>query len=51
MNAEMIDELTRIDPREVDAFAEEINAIMAEEAERLEEERKRINCLAEAFKW
>lgn len=50
MNAEMLDELTRLDPREVDVFLEEVQAIMAEEAARLEEERKRLDCLFEAFK-
>lgn len=54
MNAEMIDDLTRIDPRELEDFLEEMDDIMREEMIRIdreEEQRQRINCLAEAFKW
>lgn len=53
MNAEMIDELTRVDSREADIFLEEIDAIMREEMERLErkeQERRRMNVLLDAFR-
>lgn len=50
MNAEMIDDLTRIDPRELEDFQEEMADIMREEAKRLEEERKRMDALLSAFR-
>lgn len=50
MNAEMLDELTRVDSREVDLFLEEMEEVMADEAARIEEERKRMDVLLEAFR-